>query len=204
MKLRIQPKTRFSAHVEIDGICRGTLPLRVLLQYYPAEFAGEVGSAEVEDLLKLLRDQAFNLLVDYLAKAEHSEWQCRNFLKRKNFEDSIIEGCLARCRKLNYLNDKRFSELLVSSYLERRASKRAIIAKLREQRISETIWGPVLERLYDPKQASGGLSELLQKYCLSHRGLPRNKLKEKAFSHLFRKGFELEDIRAAWESLDGE
>ncbi|MBW6514084.1 MAG: RecX family transcriptional regulator [Candidatus Syntrophosphaera sp.] len=185
----------------MDETCRGILPLRVLLPLYPAEFCGDISDAEAKELLDLLKKQALYLLMDYLAKAEHSEFQCRNLLKRKQFEASIREETIARCRELGYLDNARFAEVLINSHIARRASKRAISAKLREQRIAPLIWEPLLEELYDKEEAADNLSLLLKKYCATHRGLEPQKLKEKAFTYLFRKGFDLGDIQAAWEDL---
>ncbi len=201
MRLRTIPKNRYSTRVELDGLCRGTLPTRVLLQLWPQNFEGEISEAEARELTDTLTKQAFSTLVDYLAKAEHSELQCRNLLQRKEFEPRIMEAALRRCRELNYLNDARFAEVLIRSQIARKASKRAIVAKLREQRIPAELWSVLLDELYPRQQATENIGELLAKYCATHRDLPPRKLKEKAFSHLFRKGFDLADIQNAWEEL---
>lgn len=201
MQLRISPKNSSNLRVELDGICRGTLPTRVLLPLFPTNFEGKITAEQASELLQIMRKQAFSILVDYLAKAEHSSQQCRNLLQRKEYHAQIIEEALERCRSLNYLDDSRFSEVLINSYVTRKASKRAIIAKLREQQISPDIWEPLLEELYPRQQAAQNIGDLLFKYCASHRDLPRPKLKERAFGYLFRRGFDLSDIQSAWEEL---
>ncbi len=201
MKLRIVQKKKHSALIELDAGTRGTLPLRELPLQYPVGFAGEIGDVEWASLQQALEKRALNLLLDYLAKAEHSSHQCRNLLRRQGFETPIIERALHRCRELKFLDDARFAEQLISSYLSRHASKKAIGAKLREQRIPASIWEPLMQDLYDPAQAVGDLLELMRKYCVRQRDLPRAKLKEKTFTHFYRKGFDLADIQAAWERL---
>ncbi|MBP7205892.1 MAG: regulatory protein RecX [Candidatus Cloacimonetes bacterium] len=175
--------------------------MRVLLPLWPDNFEGEISAEEGRELIDALKKQALSTLVDYLAKAEHSEFQCRKLLQRKEFEARISESALRRCRELNYLNDARFAEVLIRSYMARKASKRAIISKLREQRISADLWSDLVDELYPPQQSSETISELLAKYCATHRDLPRQKLREKAFSYLYRKGFELADIQNAWEDI---
>jgi regulatory protein len=202
MKLRISRKNRYSARVELDDVCRGTLPLKVLLPLYPEDFCGEITSGEAGELLKLLEKQACTLLLDYLAKAEHSEFQCRNLLKRRQFSPQIIDCCISRCKEQKYLDDARFAEVLIASYITRRASRRAIIAKLREQRVPTSIWEPLINELYQKNDQKQNLGELMQKYCARHGSLETHKLKEKVFAYLYRKGFELEDIRSAWETMD--
>ncbi len=173
--------------------------MRVLLPLWPDNFEGEISEEEARELIGTLKKQALSTLVDYLAKAEHSELQCRNLLQRKEFDARIIEEALSRCRDLNYLNDARFAEVLIRSYIARKASKRAIISKLREQRISTELWSDLVDELYPPQQSSETISGLLAKYCATHRDLPRQKLKEKAYNYLFRKGFDLADIQSAWD-----
>lgn len=199
MTLRTAPKNRYTARVELDGICRGTLPTRVLLPLWPDNFEGEITEGEAKELLTTLENHAYSILLDYLAKAEHSEFQCRNLLRRKEFEPRIIESALMRCREQNFLNDARFAEVLIRSYIARKASKRAIISKLREQRVSAELWSALLDELYPRQQASENISELLAKFCATHRELPLQKLREKAFNYLYRKGFDLADIQSAWE-----
>jgi len=201
MRLRINPKNKLAVIIEIDGVNQGTLPRRVLPPSFPEGFEGEADSGETGELLDLLRARAFNLLLDWLAKSEHSTLQCRAYLKRHLFHPSLAEEAIERLRQLNYLSDERFAETLIRSYANRRASRRAIIAKLREQRIPSSLWEPLLAEIYPRQEASSNLRELLARYCASHSELPRNKLREKAFTHFFRKGFELQDIQSAWEAL---
>lgn len=202
MKLRIIQKNSYSVRIELDDVCRGTLPLKVLLPLYPADFCEEISQEQAGEVLKLLEKQACNLLMEYLAKAEHSEFQCRNLLKRRQFDTRIIDKCVSFCQEQNYLDDARFSEVLISSYITRHASKRAIIAKLREQRIPASVWEPLMDELYPKEDMKNNLAELMQKYCATHSKLEPHKLREKAFNYLYRKGFDLEDIRSTWEGME--
>jgi len=199
MWLRIEPKNRACCHIYLDDTLWGTLPVRVLQALYPRDHQGEITAVEGDALIRLLQQEAVRLLQDYLSLAEHSSFQCRNLLRRRNFHASLIDTALDRCRENGYLDDSRFAELLIRSYLNRSSSRRAIIAKLRNHQIGASIWEPLLAELYDKDEAAGHLKELMQKYCVRHRELPRPKLKEKVFNHLFRKGFEVEDIMVAWE-----
>lgn len=201
MRLRIVQKKKYSALIELDGNPRGMLPLRELPSEYPAGFEGEIPPQEWARLENALYRRGLKLLQDYLAKAEHSSLQCRNLLRRQSFYAGICERCLERCRELDFLNDARFAELLISSWLGRRASKKAIIAKLREQHIPASTWEPLLLELYDPAEAAGELLGMLRKYCSKQEGLTRAKLREKTFTHFYRKGFDLADIQAAWEQV---
>lgn len=164
---------------------------------YPDNFDQEIESAE--NLIALLKEQALAQLLDYLTKFEHSEWQSRQFLIRRKYHQSILVECVSYCLKMNYINDARFAELLIRSLIERGTSKQAIVSKLYEQHIKPAFWEPILNELYDREDASDKLFELLNKYCNTHGGIPLSKLREKVFTYLYRKGYELDLISWAWE-----
>jgi regulatory protein len=201
MILRISSKNKYLARIELDYVCWGILPIKQLSSLYPAEYDGEISDSEAAELIQMLKDYAFNLLVKYLVKEEHSQHQCALFLQRKGFCPEIIQNAIKSCLDLNYINDQRFAELLISSYINRKASKRAIIAKLSANRIPINIWKPLLEKLYTEEKKNSNLEELLNKYCSAHKDLPPEKLKERAFGYLYRKGFDPDDIREAIENL---
>ncbi|MDZ4183149.1 MAG: RecX family transcriptional regulator [Candidatus Cloacimonadaceae bacterium] len=175
--------------------------MRALLMLYPDNFEGEIDSAD--EIIAMLKQQALSQLLDYLARFEHSEWQSRQFLLRRKYHASIIEESISYCLKKKYISDVRFAELLVRSLIERGSSKQAIISKLYEQHIKPAFWEPILDELYDRDDAAEKLEETLEKYCASHSSLPQNQLREKAFTYLYRKGFDLEMISAAWERYAG-
>ena len=202
MKLRITNKNKSTLKLELEGNCGGSLPKRALPPSYPPVFEGEISADEAQELCRLLQEQAKKILVDYLAKSERSSLQCRKLLQRKEFDGRTIEAAIRYCQEMNYISDARFAEILIRSYQNRRASKRAIVAKLREHQLPIQLWEPILEEHFSSEQASDDLRELLRKYCASKAELPYNKLREKAFAYLFRKGFELDDIQSAWDELD--
>ncbi|HOQ82639.1 MAG TPA: regulatory protein RecX [Candidatus Syntrophosphaera thermopropionivorans] len=201
MKLRISSKNKYLATIELEDLSRGILPIKQISSLYPSDYEGEISESEANQIIKMLEDYAFNLLVKYLAKEEHSQYQCVLYLQRKGFCPEIIQNAVNRCLNLNYINDQRFAELLISSYINRKASKRAIIAKLSANRIPINIWKPILEKLYTEEEKNSNLEELLNKYYLAHKDLPPEKLKERAFGYLYRKGFDPDDIREAIENL---
>lgn len=201
MKLRILPKSKFITTIELDDDRYGILPIKQISSLYPVGYSDEISPDAATEIIQLLKDYAFNLLVSYLAKEERCKYQCFLYLHRKGFHQEIIQDAIQRCLKLNYINEQRFAELLISSYINRKASKRVIISKLSANRIPSYIWKPLLEKLYTEEEIINNLEEMLNKYCSAHRDLPPEKLKERAFGYLYRKGFDADDIRSALENL---
>lgn len=192
-------KTR-AAHVSLDSEVWGVLDIRTLRSMYPFASELELDAGGLKELIAELEKRAWWLLTEYLAKAEHSEYQCQQYLERKEFHPSIITKCLKLAKEKNYLDDRRFAEILIRSLLDRGKSQRFISQKFYTHKIAESIYGELLAAAIDPQESRHQLAEMVLKLRHQHRDLPLYKQKEKAFASLYRKGFDLEDIAAAWEA----
>jgi len=202
MKLKYWKKTERSAFLSLDDTVWGVLSLRTLHHLYPFASEQEISGQEAQELIKLLQNSAWKQLTDYLAKAEHSEHQCRNFLRRKEYHPQIIDQCIRLCKEKGYLDDARFAGILIKSLFDRGKSRRAITNKLYEHSISPSIYEPIIKDLHDPVAEQEMMKEQIQKLSFRYRELEPYKAKEKIFASLFRKGFSLEAINSAWNALD--
>lgn len=201
MKLKLWKKSERDrkAFVSLNDELWGVLSVKTLQSFlYPVPCELEIREDDAHILQKALRDAAWWEVTDYLARAEHSSHQCRALLARRFYHESIIRKCLELCSEKGYLDDSRFAEILIHSLVERGKSKRAIIAKLREQRLPSSLYEPLLEQLYDPKENASRLTEEISKLLFKYRELPKPSQKDKVFTSLYRKGFDLDDISAAW------
>ena len=187
-----------AAYVSLDDELWGVLPLRTLRHLYPLGAQAELDEAGVNELKELLEKRVWQLLTEYLAKAEHSEHQCRSYLKRKDFHHTIIEKAISIALEKRFIDDARFSEILVRSLVERGKSRRYITQKLYEQRIPEALYQPFLEEYLSADTLKENLDAQMAKLLIRYRTEPPAKQKEKIFASLYRKGFELEDIAAAF------
>ncbi|MCB5270445.1 MAG: recombination regulator RecX [Candidatus Cloacimonetes bacterium] len=202
MKLKYWKKSERSAYLSLNDEIWGVLSLRTLHKLYPLSCEAEISEAEAQHLISELEKKAWWQITEYLARAEHSEHQCRLFLGRKDYHKSIIDQCIELCKEKTYLDDARFAEILIRSLFERGKSKRAIIEKLYAQRIPPALYEPILQELQDPEQNQTLLREQIQKLLYKHRAQEPWKAKEKVYASLFRKGFSLDEIAQAWESPD--
>jgi len=204
MKLRIARKTEKgrSALVFIEDNCVGTLPVRVLPSYCVEGIDLELQPWQIDEIRGLLKIQAREILLDYLAKAEHSEWQSRELLRRRRYDDALIDELISYCKGHSFIDDARFAEIYIRSWLNRGTGRRLLISKLYEQRIAPAVWQPILAELYDREQAKDSLLSQLRGYVGRQKNLPYQKLKDKVFGYFIRKGFDLDQIMAAWESRE--
>ncbi len=179
----------------------GVLPSRTLHYLYPFSPEQEISDAQAEELKAALEARAWWLITEYLAKSEHSEHQCRAYLKKHSFHPSIADKCIALCKAKGYLDDHRFAEIYIRSMLERGKSRRAIIQKLSEHRIPPEALSALFEEQEEPQQSLDLLKEQISRLLWKHRAQEPRKAKEKVYASLYRKGFTLEDIGEAWREL---
>jgi len=194
-----KPENQRLVHISIDNSLWGTLPARVLLPYCAIEEDREAEDEEIDRIKGVIRAYARDQLFDYLAKAEHSEYACRNYLKTKKYHREITDVCIAEAKEKKYLSDTRYAELYIRSLLDAGKSRRHIIAKLRTQKIPSDVYEPLFEELIDPDTSLENLTAEIVRMRITHAEMPYQKLKDKIFSSLYRKGWELDTIRKAWE-----
>ncbi len=193
-----------SSQIIIDNLSWGVLSDRTLLSLYPVPFEGEISPEAADELLALIEKQSREQLLKYLADSEHSSYQCREYLSRKHVHNSIIKRIVSDYLQRKYIDDSRFVRILITSLIERGKSKMHIVSKLREHKLPSELWEPVLSELYNPADSMEHLKEMVLKLRLQHSGLPENKVKEKVFASLMRKGFELDYIHTAWRDTSGK
>ncbi len=189
-----------SSQVLIDNAIWGVLSDRILLPLYSVPYEGEIDAAAFDELYMLLEKQSREQLLKYLAESEHSSSQCRDYLKRKKVHPELIDKLVAAFVEKRYIDDARFARILIASLVERGKSRTHIVYKLRELALPSELWEDALNELCSPESSMETLKELVLKLRLQYRDLPAAKLKEKVFSSLYRKGFDLEQIHSAWQA----
>lgn len=182
----------------------GVLPSRTLHHLFPFQTELEISPAQAEELISLLEKRAWWLITEYLADCEHSEFQCRAYLKRNSFHPEITEKCIAVCKEKAYLDDYRFAEIYIRSMLERGKSKLSILQKLAEHRIDKSVVNQILDEQADPDQHLIQLKEQIARLLWRYRTEDPRKAKEKVYASLYRKGFSLDDIGEAWRGVHSE
>ncbi|HNX37355.1 MAG TPA: RecX family transcriptional regulator [Candidatus Cloacimonadota bacterium] len=194
-----KPDTPNTAYISIDNKVWGTLPVRVLLPFYGVPVEQEIDEDEKDRLRGIILDHARDRLFDYLSKAEHSELSCRNLLKRKHLHPELIDACIADAKAKKFLSNERFAEIYVRSLLESGKSRRYIIGKLRVQQIPASIYAPILEEYYNRDESIERLTEEIVRMVVNYGDIPLAKKREKVFSSLYRRGWEMDTIHMAWE-----
>lgn len=187
-----------SSIVTLDNIVRGILPDKILLTLFFIPFDGVISEQQAVELLDMIKHQAQQQLLKYISDSEHSSRQCREYLTRKLYQKATIDHLVTDFIARKYIDDTRYLHLLISSLIERKKSKRAIIAKLKETRLPSELWQEMVSELFIETDNLENLKEQVLKLRIHYAELPKSKQKEKIFASLFRKGFDLEDVHSAW------
>lgn len=192
---KISDKDRF-CQVIIEHSVWGTMSeklLRTLFHYLPGEM--DITDNEANLLKEELNKIAWNKLLDWLAKQEHSFLESEQYLKKHLFHQSIIEQCLSLAKSKNFINDERYCRMLIESLLIRNKSLFQIKSKLIEKRLPQSLWEPLVAELC----AKDGQKEILAVHAAKvyhrYKHLDKRTCYNKCLNALYRLGFDLDDIR---------
>jgi regulatory protein len=152
-----------------------------------------------EELNKLkdtaVLDKAYDRALNYVAVRMRSEYEIRDYLKRKDYDSEIIELILNRLSNVGFVDDARFAKAWVENRrLLKSTSKRRLKQELRQKRIAEDLINEVLEA--DDTDEREVLRELVE------RKKSRYPDKLKLMQYLGRQGFSYDDIKSVLEEND--
>lgn len=135
-------------------------------------------------------DKAYNRVLNLLARRARSEWEIRDYLKRKKYEEDTIERLLNKLSDRRLVNDLAFAQAWVENRrLLKNMSKRKLTQELRAKRVSDEIIEEVMGM--DETDELEVLKELIAK----KRTQTRYKDELKLMQYLSRQGFNYTDIK---------
>ncbi|MDB5163498.1 MAG: regulatory protein RecX [Candidatus Saccharibacteria bacterium] len=161
--------------------------LAVGQEYSETELANLLGDAEF--------DKAYGRVLDLIARRKRSEWEIRDYLKRKDYQPPLIEQVLNRLRQAGFVNDADFARAWVNNRrLLKATSKRRLQQELRQKRLSDEVIAQALEE--DQTDERDVLKELVAK----KRQQTRYQDDLKLMQYLSRQGYNYADIKSAMHS----
>ena len=142
-------------------------------------------SNEATDLFNKARDYAFRLLKFRM----RSEKELRQRLKKKKFEESIIERVINFLREKEFVNDKEFARAWVESRLKRPLGFRRIKQELQIKGIDKKIIDDVLAIAESNYDEDSIVLELAKRRLKRLKGIEPRKIKSRLYSYFLRRGF---------------
>lgn len=156
----------------------------------------ELSESELDQLtnqskLGKLYDRTLNLL----SFRPRSEWELRDYLKRKKEDEETIEKILNLLSERGYVDDKRFAERWVENRrLLKPISQRRLQAELKQKRVAGNIIDEVLAGDETDER------EVLRK--LVERKAKRYPDRQKFMQYLARQGYNYDDIKSVLAEID--
>jgi regulatory protein len=195
IKQQIKRKDRYSIY--IDGKYSFALSETGLLNN-GLRINQELSDGELEQLKKTsIEDKGIYRALDLIARRTRSEWEIRDYLKRKKYSDEEITRILEHLSIKGYINDEDFAKRWVGNRrLLKPISVRKLRIELKQKRVSEEI----IEQVLATDNADE--KETIKELVVKKRRQARYQDKQKLMQFLLRQGFNYSDIKTAFEELD--
>jgi regulatory protein len=137
-------------------------------------------------------DKSYGLTLAYVARRLRSEWELRDYFRRKEIDEDAGDRILEQLRHFGYVSDENFARSWVDN---RRAvksvSRRRLTQELHQKHVSDEVIQHVLED--DTTTDSDTLRDLVQK----KRRQTRYQDPVKLMQYLARQGYNYSDIKQA-------
>ena len=200
MKFRIKNKSKTIFLVFEDNKVWGILPEKVLhfFSLTPGKNI-ELDEGLSSKLFKEIEKFTWEKLLNYITFQERSIWECENYLKKLPLEINMAEKLIKKAISLNFINDTRFTELMVESLLEKGKSSIETRNKLFQKHIEENIINDIISKYYTSENKIEILEKNLDKALKRYSRFPDKKKIEKTLNYLTRKGFSYWEVKEMLE-----
>lgn len=159
-------------------------------------YAGQELTKEELDNLKddSVRDKARYQALGQLSRRQRSEWELRDYLKRKEYAPEVINQVIEQLTEYGYVDDKKFADAWIANRrLLKATSARRLRQELKQKRVSDEVISEALaEDETDEHEVLKDLVERKRKQTKYQDDL-------KLMQYLARQGFSYDDIKSAMQ-----
>jgi regulatory protein len=175
-------------------------PGNVLLRFAPTWLRITEYTEELEGFKKASKfDKAYNLALAYVARRVRSEWELRDYFRRKEIDDDAGEQILDRLRNYGYVNDLAFARSWVENRrLLKSISRRRLMLELRQKHVADDIVRAVFEE--DETSDRDTLRDLIEK----KRRQSKYQDDIKLMQYLVRQGYSYDDVKSVLRRSEDE
>lgn len=164
-------------------------------------YAGqELTAAQLRDFKDTSKlDRAYNLTLAFVARRLRSEWELRDYFRRKDIDEDAGGQILERLKRFGYVDDLAFARSWVDN---RRAlksvSRRRLTQELRQKHVPDEVISEVLRE--DETSDQDTLRDLVAK----KRQQSRYQEDQKLMQYLARQGYNYDDIKQVLAGSEDE
>lgn len=144
-------------------------------------------------------DKAYNLTLAFVARRSRSEWELRDYFRRKDIDEDAGELILGRLKDFGYVNDLSFARSWVDNRrLLKPVSRRRLVMELRQKHVADDIVRQVLEE--DETSDRDTLKDLVER----KRKQTRYQDDMKLMQYLVRQGYSYGDVKSALRAEEAD
>src|SRR5690554_5096070 len=155
----------------------------------------ELSDKEYQEINTLAnKSKIYHKTLNYLSYKMRTEGEIKAYLEKNNCCEPTITEIINRLKKLNYLNDKVYSDLYVKQQFDvNKKGPLLIKKKLLAKDIKEGIIKKSLEYINDEK-INNNINSLISYFDRLNKKKTINQLKKTIFRNLLSKGYNYDDI----------
>jgi regulatory protein len=143
-----------------------------------------------KDLLGKAKNYAFLLLKFRL----RSENELRQRLRKKKFDDSVIDQTISFLKEKKFLDDSLFARSWIQSRIRRPFGLKRIKEELKIKGLDREIINKTLQELLQDYSEQDVVQEVAQERLGRLRGIDPRKAKRRLYAYLLRRGFSPEVV----------
>lgn len=201
--LQMQKRNKERVNVFVDGEYAFAVPLNVALTLKKGQ---RLSVAEIETFKQDGEtDLAFQRAVRYLGMRPRSSAEIVGYLKRKEYDEQIVEVVVRRLHEQGYLDDEAFARFWVDNRNRfRPRGAQALRHELRQKGVERETIDATLEEQDEDSAAWAAVEGKLDRWA----ALDKFEFEQKLMAFLARRGFRFDVCRRtaghAWEQLQEE
>lgn len=195
IKQQVKQKSRYS--IFVDDEYAFSLGSDALLDAQ-LSIGREIDESELAAFKKLSSDdKAYGLTLAYIARRMRSEGELRDYFRRKEYDEGLVNQLLERLKKSKWIDDVDFAERWVENRRQlKQSSTKKIRLELRQKHVASDIIDNVLGHQEEDEHKA--LKLLIEK----KRRQTRYQDNQKLMAYLARQGFAYGDIKTALHDGD--
>lgn len=195
IKQQVKNQSRFS--IFVDDKYKFSLSQSAILDT-GIKIGKEITQAELDNLVdESISDKAYNSAISLIVRRNRSEWEMKDYLKRKDLDPDLIDDIVEKLKTYNLLDDRDFAKAWVENRrLLKSTSKRRLQQELKAKRVSDEIIKSVLGD--DDTDEKEVIKYLIERKIKQTRYQDPQKL----MAYLIRQGYEYGDIKDVIKDLN--
>lgn len=186
--IEFQKKHDDRANLYIDGDFYCGVSVELILR----EQLKKGMEVDVEKLQEIIvedeKKTAFSKVIKYISSTIKTEKQIKDYLKRKEYNQSTIEYVIGKLKEYNYIDDEQFARSFVLTYASK-YGKLKLISALRSKGITEEVIDNVFT---DELKIESNIMQVAEKYLKNKEKSPQTFMKLSRF--LCSRGYDFDEI----------